>query len=504
MNTCTSNLADVVKLCLKHLPEDEAGDAQVLMRILKDKFVYDHSSGTWYCFRNHIWLPDAVKSIVMAVDDLVEVYQAIHHVLTSTPMIPPEWNLSAKPTMAEIAELERRIKRLGASRRRENVVRLASCGRDRVGISGSEWERDPWILPCENGVVDLRTGQLRPGVPEDYYRLACPTVWTGLDTDAPTWKKFLEDVFAGNQDIIAFLQRFLGSALIGKVVTRSLPIFYGVGSNGKSTLLETLKAVVGPFAEPIPRHLLLQTSRERSSGAPAPEVLDLQGKRLVWASELEESEILATARVKHLTGNDSLAGRPLYSNTTIRFTPSHSIILQTNHKPRVDGGDPALWDRILLVPFDIRFVPDPKEPHERKQDPGIREALLEERSGILAWLVRGTQVFLANNQQLDAPLIVQAATAEYKLDEDEVSQFIENCVVKGAGQILVLKLYQTYERWCGSLQLRPLGQRRFIDRVRYRLGTQKRTSAGYVFEGYELNERGNVLLKNFQIEPRNQ
>ena len=119
------------------------------------------------------------------------------------------------------------------------------------------------VFGCKNGVIDLKTGDLRKGNPEDYIQKAAPTKWSGLTVRCPTWKSFLLDVFEGDRKIVDFIQRLLGYALIGKTTEHIFPILYGQGRNGKDTLLETIGQVLGPLAGPLQSEMLLEQSFDR-------------------------------------------------------------------------------------------------------------------------------------------------------------------------------------------------------------------------------------------------
>ena len=190
---------------------------------------------------------------------------------------------------SNVKELFKRTRALQSAKRRENVLKLASVdwsgqGYKSLAITGNEWDADPMVLGCKNGVINLITGELRPGKPEDYIKTIAPTEWKGIDEPAPTWERFLKEIFNNNTKSIDYIQRLFGYAITGKVTEHRFPILFGSGRNGKGTLLETMSYLLGYLAGPVESELLLDQYRAKQSGGPTSDIMALRGKRLVWAS----------------------------------------------------------------------------------------------------------------------------------------------------------------------------------------------------------------------------
>ena len=275
----------------------------------------------------------------------------------------------AKQAENQEKELLARISLLQTVRRKKNVLILASSGEGSLGISGDEWDSDPFLLGCKNAVVDLRTGIARAGMPGDYIKTVAPTDWMGLDAQAPCFERTLREIFNDDQQVIDFVQRLFGLAMSGLSNERIFPILIGSGHNGKGTLIETIAEVTGGLSGPIQAEMLLKQSFTRSSAGPSPDIMSLQGKRLVWASETEEGRQLNVAKVKWLVGGDTLVGRHVQGKKEIKFNPTHTLFLMTNNEPAIPHDDPAIWDRVMLIRFPLSFVNDPSLPNERKRDP---------------------------------------------------------------------------------------------------------------------------------------
>ncbi|MBM4275594.1 MAG: DNA primase, partial [Deltaproteobacteria bacterium] len=326
----------------------EAGDARLFSSLFQGKLVKDHSSDRWYWFTGHHWEEDRLNEALAKVEDLIPHYvtaarQCSEQELKATQAGNKNVAEQAKETreifLKKIAHLQRR-------RYRENVLVLAAAGEGSLGITGSEWDLDPYLLPFKNGVLNLRDRLFRPGRPEDFIKTVCPTEWRGFDAPAPRWEKFLLEILNGDLEVKAYSKRLLGYGISGLTVEHKLPILWGPeGRNGKGTMLETLGYVLGPLAGPVQGELLLQEWRPRSSAAPSPDIMALRGKRLVWASETDQGRKLNAGRVKLITGGDTLTGRNPYDKREVTFAPTHTLLLLTNFRPRVDPIDSALWER---------------------------------------------------------------------------------------------------------------------------------------------------------------
>jgi putative DNA primase/helicase len=221
-----------------------------------------------------------------------------------------------------------------------------------IHVSPDDLDRDPWRLNVLNGTLDLRTGELEPQDPDDLITKLAPVEYDP-EAKCVTWLGFLDRIMDGNQDLIDFLQRAAGYSLTGETTERVLFVLHGVGRNGKTTLLESLQAVLGEYAKVMAAEMLM--ARKNDGGIPN-DVAALKGARLVTASEAEEGTRLGEAKVKQLTGGDTITARFLYGEF-FSFRSEFKIWLATNHKPDVRGTDKAIWDRLPVVPFSVR-IPD--------------------------------------------------------------------------------------------------------------------------------------------------
>jgi len=467
--------------------DGQRGDARLLVKVLTDQYVCDHSNGVWYRWDSHLWVEDEVNSILVELDQLVDLYerQAQQFSWQATKALK-----EGKESVAKEAERMRAIflKKIACLQKkdwRRHVLDFAAAGPESLGISGREWDQHPYLLACPNGVVNLRDGTFRDGCPQDYLKTICPTEWRGLHEPAQQWQIYLADIFDGDEELVSFLKRLLGYSLSGEVVEHIFPILWGGGRNGKSTLLESLHQVLGPLSGAVPSELLLKQFHPRSSAAPSPDIMALRGKRLVWASETEEGRKLDTAKVKWLVGGDTLIGRDPHGKRMVSFIPTHTLFLLTNHRPRLAADDDAIWERIFLVPFTVSFVDQPVASHQRPRDKEISEKLKKEAPGILAWLVQGCLEW--QKVGLQPPPKVVAATKEYRQSEDTLQDFFDDCCILAPhAQVKAGELYEAYRDCCNRNGLKPLNGKSFGEKVKGRFKWKK--SGVIIYQGVGLRE----------------
>ena len=354
------------------------------------------------------------------------------------------------------------------------MIGLAESQLDIVVVP-DQLDRDKWLLNVDNGTLDLRTGELREHRREDLITKLAPVPYDP-EAKAPLFEKFLNDIFAGNQDVIRFVQRGTGYALTGDTSEQCLFIAWGDGENGKSTLIETILSILGDYAMFTPPETLLA---KRHDGIPN-DLARLKGARFVAAVETEEGKYLAESRIKQMTGGDTISAR-FMRGEWFDFKPEFKCFLATNHKPAIRGTDHAIWRRIRLVPFSVRIPSD-------KQDKHLKEKLSEELPGVLAWAVRGC--FDWQNDGLRPPDEVTQATAAYRDENDQVGRFVGECCVIGEYfQAKARPLYQEYRRWATEVGEEILTETAFARRLAERRFEKKRRKTGNVYIGIGLTAR---------------
>ena len=442
----------------------EMGDGVLFSDIHQGQFVFNKSSAEWLAWAGHHWEIDLKNSTLSAVENVAQVY-AKEAVQLAGKI---NWALKKNDELAEdrFRALQKiyhkRVAKLRTERGRQACLKFAHTNSvNALHVLGDQIDQEPWLLACSNGVIDLKTGEMRPGRAEDYLMRASPIAWEGIDAPAPIWDQTLEAIFE-DEEMVSYLQRLFGYAITGLTIEPILPVLFGQGRNGKTTVVEMIGHVLGPLAGPIPSEMLLDSGRFTNASAPTPDLIDLRGLRIAFASEIDENRRFSPARVKWLSGSDTIVGRAPHDKHSTRFRPSHTLFMMTNHEPGAPMSDVAFWERIHLIPFGFSFVDRaPKADHERPADKHLSEKLKAEASGILAWVVRGCLRWQV--QGICPPQKVKAATEEYRRSEDLLADFLEECCTEDPRyKESAAALYEIFRTWWSeNVSKKALSQKKF-------------------------------------------
>jgi putative DNA primase/helicase len=323
-----------------------------------------------------------------------------------------------------------------------------------MSVISSWFDRDNFLLNCQNGTVDLRSGQLKPHDRFDYCTKIVP-IFYDADAPRPLWESHLKRIFPGDSAKVAYLKRLFGYFATGDISVEEFYVFHGDGANGKSKTVEMLQHCLGEYAGVAPESLIMM----RKSGPEHPtELADLKGKRFVVLSESESSGTLALQRIKRLTGDSVIKARWMRGDF-FEFARTHKMVLLTNHRPRVNESSEAAWRRIRLFPFD-HTIP------KTERDDKIIEKFQAEASGILSWIVEGSVERLKHG--LEPPTSVSAATDEYRNDSDAFGRFLADEVeFEASGRVTRDELCAAYRNWAGRTEgSEELNNNKIYERIR--------------------------------------
>jgi putative DNA primase/helicase len=224
------NSIESINYCINR---NEDADAHLFVFKNSERCRYDYDEGAWYIFNGVYWEKDLSNQVMKLFRDVIAWYEAAKQFIKS----------GKSDKLNDLLEdVTYRIKHLSSLNRKRNVLALAQGD---LGVSSAQWDADPMLLGFKNGVVDLRTGEFRKGDPEDFIRTICPVEWKGLNEPCPTWKGFHSEILIDDAQLISFIQRLLGSTISGKTREHVFIIFYGIGRNGKGTILEMMKWLLG-------------------------------------------------------------------------------------------------------------------------------------------------------------------------------------------------------------------------------------------------------------------
>ena len=413
--------------------ENERGDGRLFARLHRDKYLrvkaWDEKTG-WLLWNGIHWTRDVRESVFLGVETVAQEFSREYLAARDLRDQATEDGRGdeAKKLTSEMKEIRRRVEGLRGLRRAKACLEWAhKIGDESIAIVGDEIDQRPWLLPCANGVIDLKTGEVHPGRPDDLLVRAIPVQWHGMDAPRPTWDNFIREIHQGDPELVSFVQRLLGYSLTGLTSEHFIAVLIGEGRNGKGTMLETVKAIMGELAWSIQSDLLMEQKNPRSTAGPSPDIISFKGVRLAIASETDKHAKISPARVKLFTGGDTLCGRAPHDRFEINFRPTHTLVLATNHAPAGLTKDFALLKRLLYIHYPLKFVDDPdkNDPTQKQRDPELVERLRDEYPGILAWLVEGC--LLWQRDGLSPPARIRADIEELRLSEDHLQQFLNEC-----------------------------------------------------------------------------
>lgn len=393
---------------------------------LADRIVREHGAKMRFVWGWESWIAwDGKRWMKNAEGDVSEMAKAtVRPLLSDASKLPDGDARKAAIRFAMIAERDRTM---------AAALRLARS-EPGISIKTEALNQDTGLLNTLTGIVDLRTGTVRPHDPKALLTKLCPTPYDPTAT-APEWERFVLRIFDRDFGMIAFIQRLFGYAATGSCREQLLPIFWGKGANGKSTLTTAIEDTLGPdYAAPIAHSLLFAEKKDSHPAA----VADLYGKRVAITHELDGGTRLAEGLVKQLTGGDRIKARGMRENFW-QFTPTHTIFLATNTKPVIRGTDDGIWRRPKLIPFTVQIPP-------KEQDTDLGAKLRAEAPGIFAWIVAGARDWYEHG--LETPPSVKAATDAYRTSSDVIGEFLAaNCIEDPTIKTTAKGLYDCFAAW---------------------------------------------------------
>jgi putative DNA primase/helicase len=449
------------QLVIDRMYANELGDGLMFADLCQDRFVHNITSGEWLAWQGQHWAVDEAGDAKSAVERVAQRY--LEEAVTLVTQIDAAIKAKDQDAIGRLKHLQglfyKRVAKLRSARGRLNCLEFAHTNSEKaLAVTGDKIDQQPWLFPCANGVWDLRTGETHPGRQDEWCLKASPHKADGLFAPAPHWEAFIASIFEdpgideetgrpNGELVIEYVQRLLGYAMTGLSVEHVLPIFWGQGRNGKGTLVETINYVAGPLSGPIQAEMLLSQSRDKNAAAPSPEIMDLRGRRFAWASETDEGRHFSPSKIKWFSGGDTLTGRAPHDRYITTFRPTHTLFLLTNNKPHAPADDFAFWERVHLIPFKWSFVDrPPAAPNERRADKNLPDRLKDEAPGILAWLVRGCLAW--QEQGLNPPACVKAATQDYRREEDVLADWMDECCfVDPSVASNASTLYDNFKQW---------------------------------------------------------
>jgi putative DNA primase/helicase len=402
-------------------PWTDLGNAELFADTFGSEWRYDHRRGRWMQWAGSWWRPDATKIVWERAGAVARMrYEAAEAVED------PDLR-EAGVKFARSCENSGKTKSL-----LEMAVTLPA-----LKVAGNNWDEDPWLLGVKNGVVELRSGILRPGVREDYITQHVPVEYD-MNAECPRFKRFLSEVTGGDKTLCDYLWRVMGYILTADVREQCTFMFYGRGSNGKSTLIKVLQWILGDDPENGYAHTLDPEALQYNSGpaSQSQSLAGIVGKRLLTASEISVRRFNEN-RIKALAGGDRISARFLYQEP-FHFQPVAKLVLSFNARPAARDDSDGFWRKVRMVPFREKFDP--------AAEPDLEDTLRDELPGILAYAVQGVEAWLERG--LEPPAAVSAETDRYREEADHLTQFIADAIIPASGErVKAGELYRTYNIW---------------------------------------------------------
>lgn len=355
--------------------------------------------------------------------------------------------MGAKKAMAAFNEAQRRsfekyeraeAYRKYAIKRRDTKYISAALkeARPMIQIEQRVLDADEFLLNLPSGTCDLRTGAVREHNAQDYItkQTAVDPSGDGMDV----WEDTLQTFFQGDVDLIRYVQEIVGLAAIGKVYIEALVIAYGEGRNGKSTFWNTIARVLGTYSGNMSADTLTVGCKRNVK----PELAEAKGKRMIIAAELEEGMRLNTSNVKQLCSTDEIYAEKKYK-APFSYVPTHTLVLYTNHLPRVGAIDQGTWRRLIVIPFNAKI--------EGKADIKNYSDFLFKTAGgaVLSWIIEGAKRVIASDYKIVQPKVVQDAIQKYKENNDWLAHFLDDCCEVGDDfEAKSGEFYNAYRSYC--------------------------------------------------------
>lgn len=422
---------------LGYLNENRVGDAKLYSRLHRGAVVYVKYWERWLIWGGHHWIEDDFEISAQIIEDVCELYLRLAE--SKQIEAEEETDKDLKSKLQSIADTAlRRVNQLRDTPGQDKLLQMTRRIRDPLVVLPNQIDQQHYVKACPNGVIDLRTGELRPGRPDEYILNAIVTEYDPellrKDDPCPETNRFLLSSMDGDQELVDFIWRLLGYGLITERRDHIFTIMWGEhGRNGKDTLIKLVTHVLGQtLSGDAPVEMLLQTQQVRNSSAPSPDVLTLRGMCIAWINEAEEGQRFALAKLKKLTGGGYITARGLHDKLQTTWLQTHLPIMTTNELPKAKADDAAFWSRALIIKWPLSFVERPEQPYERLADKDLNEKIGAEAKGVLARMVRGSMEYLRDG--LKIPDKVRQWTREQRASWDDVGLFISEWCISESHQ----------------------------------------------------------------------
>lgn len=428
--------------------------------MMAENFVQEHKNylrrvhgAGWNSWDNRRWVPDTQR---------VEIRAAVRTLKAARRRLS---ELNGK----EMDDLYKDIRACESMGALEAISRLAGTMFP-ISVSSEMMDDGPHLFNTPDGTVNLTDCTVRDHSRNDLLTKVSTGSITGETSEV--WENFLARVLP-DEEVRSFVQRLFGYSMLGQVTEHVLPILNGPGGNGKSVLQDAIMHAFGDYADAVDPAILMESKNERHGAFK----MKLKAQRLVFCSETDRGRRFSEATMKRLVGGDPIEANYMYQNP-VTFLPSHTLVMLTNHLPKVSADDPAVWRRILVVPFDVVIPPE-------ERDPKLTAKLKAVPNAVLTWVYQGWLAY--QEQGLNPPEAVRVRTQAYQEDNSALGRFLEERTMPNEhSRIRARDLYTAWSNWCHEVGERPGPEKTFAGLMEAAGYQRKATNVGRQYVGLML------------------
>ena len=439
---------------------DDTGNAERFYANYGNDFLYNTTAKNWFLYDGIVWKAD-------------ETMQAYKHATKIADIINDEPIFVSNKNDKEEVERAQKAKDSHWKKTRSNrgKINLLNDVSSMLAVSNDKFDSSRNVLNLQNGYFDFDKRKL---LEHDRKLFLTKVGNASYDSTAksPMWEKFIKETFLGDVDLINYVQRAVGYSLSNKTTERQAFILYGDGNNGKSVFTSVLEELLGTYAQNVNPEAIM-TSKNKDGNSASPALAKLTNTRLVTTAESGERMELDEGLVKRMTGNDKISARFLHANE-ITFTPEFKLWMGTNHKPIIRSNGYAIWNRIVLIPFENKVT-------GADVDIELTDKLKSELDGILNWAIEGYYLYELMGLRNSEPQIIKEQRDEYQFDMDPVGQFINNrCVLDTQIETKSSDLWGAYKTWAENNNEHVGTSQKFYKEMNSKFEKVRRSDGSYL------------------------
>lgn len=419
---------------------DDTGNGQRFVYHFGDSAKYVYNFKKFFLYNGKNWELDESGAIHLMINETIERIK------------DEELRIPESADEEEADDIRKKwnkfISSCRATNRKNNILQEI---KPLISTTEDSFDEDDFLLNTQNGFVDLTSGEFHPHDREKLFSKIAD--YEHSETHTPeTWLKFLDEIFDGDQETIDYIQKAVGYSLTGSTREQVMFVLLGGGRNGKSLFVNTIAEILGSYTKNIQASSLMAKHYDTVNN----DIAQLQGARVVTATEPNKGFRFDEGLIKQLTGGDPISARFLYGEF-FEYYPKFKLWLTTNYRPIINGVDDGIWRRIVLVPFDVQIPAD-------KVDPDLKYKLLREASGILDWAVQGAIKW--QEEGLTPSKKIRSANSSYRKEMDVLETFVDELCNVGQGyQYRASEFYQDYIKWAQSTRSYEMSNKEFGERM---------------------------------------